>query len=413
MPAGDLDHGHVVFVGDIGNTAQLGRVGHAAPHPWHHRISAVFLNIGVSAFVDQARLRIVLCLAWPGGNQVIVQRRTAGGAAVGGAPVHVAHGASDGQQVLLADGLADLPVVQVAATADGFFALRFDVRRAAHGVDQNLLHQTGARAAGAGCLGVLLHVIDAEQAMFLNRLDDGPFADAIAAADFGAVGHAHGFVLTLVADIAQGVFAEHQVVADFIDLMVFADLPEVPAAVCGVAIQAGADQDVILDHQLFIDPANRVGQGDGFSAFAAHEVASGKQVDAGHFQLGRGHRALIARKAQLCQVVGADLGLFEQRRHQPVGNAAMAGAFADGIHARVVGLQGVVDQNPPVAGDASLFGQFGGGADASGHDHQIGRDHIAVLELHGFHPAFAVIEQCLGLFFQAERQAALFQFHLQ
>ncbi len=40
-----------------------------------------------------------------------------------------------------------------------------------------------------------------------------------------------GAVLALVADIAEGVLAEHQVVADLRDVVVLADLPEVPAAV--------------------------------------------------------------------------------------------------------------------------------------------------------------------------------------
>ena len=48
--------------------------------------------------------------------------------------------------------------------------------------------------------------------------------------------------------------------------------------------------------------------------FAAGEVAGGKEVDARDFQLGRGHRALVAADAHEGQVVGADLGHFEQRR---------------------------------------------------------------------------------------------------
>src|SRR6185295_20319394 len=97
-----------------------------------YRVGAVCLNVGVSPFVDQARLRIVPGFPRPGGDQVVVERRPAGGAAVGCAPVQVAHGASDGQQVLLAYGLADLPVVEVAAAADGLFAFRFDVGGAAY-----------------------------------------------------------------------------------------------------------------------------------------------------------------------------------------------------------------------------------------------------------------------------------------
>ncbi|MNO05389.1 hypothetical protein D3C81_2267500 [compost metagenome] len=59
----------------------------------------------------------------------------------------------------------------------------------------------------------------------------------------------------------------------------------------------------------------------------------------------------------------------------------MAGALANGIDPRVIGLQGVVDQDPAVARNAGCFGQFGVGADAGGHHHQVSRDAVAVLEL--------------------------------
>src|SRR5690606_25162951 len=109
--------------------------------------------------------------------------------AIGRAPVQVTHGLGDGQQVFLADRLTNLPVVEVAATADGFFAFRFDVGRATHRIDQDLFNKAGAGTARAGSLGVFLHFIDAEQAVFLNRLDDGALAHTVAATHFGAVGH--------------------------------------------------------------------------------------------------------------------------------------------------------------------------------------------------------------------------------
>ena len=213
--------------------------------------------------------------------------------------------------------------------------------------------------------------------------------------------------------VAQSVFAEHQMIADLADGVILTNLPEIPTAICRIAVQTGADQHVILDHQFLVHATDRVGEGDGFSAFAAHEVAGGEQVDAGDFQFGRSHRALIASEAQLREVVGADLGLFEQRRNQAVGDAAMAGAFADCVDARVVGLQGVIDQNPAIAGDAGLFRQFSVGANAGGHHHQVGRDDVAVLELHRADPAIAGVVQGLGLFAQAEMQATGFQRRLQ
>ena len=108
-------------------------------------------------------------------------------------------------------------------------------------------------------------------------------------------------------------------------------------------------------------------------------------------------------------MVGADLGLLEQRRHQAVGDAAVAGALADRVHARVVGLQRVVDHDAAVAVDAGGLGQGGVRADAGGHHHQVGRDLLAVGEAHRRHPAIGVADDLGGGGVEPERQAALGQ----
>src|SRR5690606_39092848 len=326
--------------------------GHAAPHARDYRVGAVFLDVGVGAFVDQARLRVVLGLARPGGNQVIVECRATGGTAVGCLPVHEGHGVAQAGQVVVADGFAYLAVGQLAAAANGFLAFRLDVCRTADGTDEDLLDQADAGTAGTAGLGVLLDLVHREQAVLLDGLDDGAFAHAIAAAHFHAIGHVGGAALALVANIPGGTFAKHQVVANGRDIGLFTDLPEIPAAIGGITIQAGADQHVILEYQLLVDAADRVGEGDGLGAFAAHELAGGEQIDTGNLEFGGGHRALVTGKAELGQMIGTHLGLLEQRRHQAIGNTAVTGAFADGIDARVVGLQGVVDQDAAVAGDA-------------------------------------------------------------
>ena len=46
----------------------------------------------------------------------------------------------------------------------------------------------------------------------------------------------------LMAGIADGALAKHQVVADLRDVLALAHLAEVPAAVGGVAVEAGTDQ---------------------------------------------------------------------------------------------------------------------------------------------------------------------------
>ncbi|MNM73029.1 hypothetical protein D3C81_847450 [compost metagenome] len=113
------------------------------------------------------------------------------------------------------------------------------------------------------------------------------------------------------------------------------------------------------------------------------------------------------------QVVGADFGLFEQRRHQTIGDTAVAGTLADGIDPWVVGLHCVVDQNPAAARNAGFLRQFGIGANAGGHHHQVGGDDVAVLELHRTDPAVTSVVQGLGLLAQAKVQAARFQRGLQ
>ncbi|MNN51281.1 hypothetical protein D3C81_1659100 [compost metagenome] len=91
----------------------------------------------------------------------------------------------------------------------------------------------------------------------------------------------------------------------------------------------------------------------------------------------------------------------------------MAGALADGVNARVVGLQRVVDQNPAIARDAGLFRQFCVGTNTGSHYHQIGGDDVAVLELHRADPAIACVVQRLSLFAQTEVQATGFKGVLQ
>ncbi len=202
-------------------------------------------------------------------------------------------------------------------------------------------------------------------------------------------------------------------VADLRDVLALAHLAEVPAAVGGVAVEAGTDQHVILDHQFLVYAADGVGEGDGLCAFAADEIAGREQVDAGNLELGRSHRAEIAGKAEHGQVVGADLGLFEQRSDQAIGGAAMIGTFADGVDARIVGLQGVVDQYAAVARQAGLLGQLAVGADAGGHHHQVSGNHLAIGEAYGLDAAFVIADQLGCLLWQQELQAAALQGALQ
>jgi len=92
--------------------------------------------------------------------------------------------------------------------------------------------------------------------------------------------------------------AEHQLVADVVDLAALAQQLEVPATIHRVAVQAGADQLVVLDDEFLVDAAEGVAHHDLFGAFAAHEVAGREQVDAGDLEFGRGLRTGVAADAE-------------------------------------------------------------------------------------------------------------------
>jgi hypothetical protein len=258
------------------------------------------------------------------------------------------------------------------------------------------------------------HVVQREQALFLDRLADGALGDTVAAADLVAVGHGGRTRVALVAGVADVVLAEHQPVADVGHRAALAHQLEVPAAVRGVAVQAGADEAVALDDELLVDPAPRVVEHDLLGARAAGEVAGREQVDAGDLELGAGGAAGVAADAELRQVRGTHLGLLEQRGHQAVGHAAVRRAFAHRIDARVGhGLQRVGDDHAALAQKAGALGQRRAGPDARGHHHQVGRDLAPVLEAHRHYAAVAVGQQGLGVRADLEADAALLQRPLQ
>src|SRR5690606_5432412 len=126
---------------------------------------------------------------------------------------------------------------------------------------QDLLDQPGARTAGAGGLRVLLDLVHGEQALLAHRLDDRALGHAVAAADLVGVGHRGGTVLAAGAAARRG-FAEGESAAPVADDAGVLDLLEVPGGVAGIAVQAGADQPVVLDHQLPVAAAGRVGEHD-------------------------------------------------------------------------------------------------------------------------------------------------------
>jgi hypothetical protein len=238
---------------------------------------------------------------------------------------------------------------------------------------------------------VLAHVVQREQALSLDGLADRALGDAVAAADLVGVGHRGRLAVALVADVADVALAEHQPVADVGHRTAVTQQLEVPTAVRRVAVQAGADELVVLQHQLLVDAAVGIAHHDLFAALATHEVTGAEEIDAGDLELGADLATGVAADAELRQVRGADLALLEQWRHQSVGDAAVRRTLAHRVDARVGhGLHRVVDDNAALAVHATGLGQLGVGADTRGHHHQVGRDLLAVLELHRHHAASLV-----------------------
>src|SRR5690606_12246388 len=120
---------------------------------------------------------------------------------------------------------------------------------------KNLFDEARAGAAGRRSLGVFAHVVEREQPLFLDRLDDGAFAHAVAAAHFHGIRHSGSFVLALVAGVAEVVLTEKQVIANFGNALLIAQQLVIPGAVAGVAVQHAADDPVVLDHQLLVHAA--------------------------------------------------------------------------------------------------------------------------------------------------------------
>jgi len=76
-----------------------------------------------------------------------------------------------------------------------------------------------------------------------------------------------------VADIADIAFAKHQFVADVGYVAAVAQQFEIPAAIHGVAVQAGTDQFVVFENQFFVHAAFGVAHDDFVKALATGEIA--------------------------------------------------------------------------------------------------------------------------------------------
>ena len=180
LAAGDVDGGDVVFLGRIGNRAQLVRGGHPAPHPRHDAEGAVLLDVRVLAFVDEAALRVVLIFKGPVGEQVEVERRTADMAAAGGLPAEFLVNGGHGLEFLALDQAADLFVGEVGAAAHPrLFAFELIAQRDG----QDLFDEAGAGPAGGAGLGRGAECAEIGRPAS-DGVNDGALANAVTATDF-------------------------------------------------------------------------------------------------------------------------------------------------------------------------------------------------------------------------------------
>jgi len=153
LAAGDLDgRNPALFVGD--GAQRTGR-GQAAPHPRHHRIGAVLLDVGMHPLVDETRLRVVAITVRPGAQQIVIERRAAFLAAVRGLPLQRrAHG-RDRPEPLRQDGAAHGVVSEIGARARRrVLAMR---RRLAAAMREDRLDNGSALPAGGRRLGARAH----------------------------------------------------------------------------------------------------------------------------------------------------------------------------------------------------------------------------------------------------------------
>src|SRR5690606_28055860 len=110
LSARDLDGRHGVFLGNVGDRAQLLRRRDAAPDARHDGVRSVALDVAVRTLVDEARVLVVAILAGPRAEHVEVQRGPALVAAVRRLPLEEVHGVRYRLELLAHDRRAHLLV---------------------------------------------------------------------------------------------------------------------------------------------------------------------------------------------------------------------------------------------------------------------------------------------------------------
>ena len=109
------------------------------------------------------------------------------------------------------------------------------------------------------------HLVQGEETLFFDGFANLTFVHAIAAAHLGGVAHALSAGLTFMTYIAQIGFAKHELVSNVCYVASIAQELEIPTAIDRIAKQAGPNQLIVLNHELFINTVVRVAEHNFFS----------------------------------------------------------------------------------------------------------------------------------------------------
>ena len=216
------------------------------------------------------------------------------------------------------------------------------------------------------------HLGERAQSFVGDRLDDLALAHAVAAADFRIIRQGCNGRRRVQGSASDVGLTEDQGVAQFRDIRLLAQEIEEPGSVAGLAVEDGADDAVLLEHEALVDAPRGIAQDDVLPILGLAEIAGREQVDARDLQLGRGDRAGIGGRLVAGELGCHHLRHLVERRHEAVAEAAMLDAFADREHIRVAGAHVVADEHAPVGLEARLLGENRIRTDADGHDDDVG-----------------------------------------
>src|SRR5438445_3058383 len=184
LTAGDFNHRHFVFFGDVCDTAELLGGGDAATHARDNGERAVLLNVGVHAVIDIARGSVFVVVATPDDIHHVTQRWLADFAAEAVA-INIKD-LLDGKDALAANDVAELFFAVREAFAENAFCFFLKFRDDGF---EELLTVFSATAAASGGARAFFQLGERVDAFGVNGVNDRALGDADAAADDFGVRH--------------------------------------------------------------------------------------------------------------------------------------------------------------------------------------------------------------------------------